>query len=137
MGASNSGATLTGRNGLTHSLTANRVTLIRGETCLIDDLSFTLQAGQLLLLNGRNGSGKTSLMKALVGLLDLESGSVLWDGEDVRHSRLAQRAALVWLGHRTGLKADFDPWREPQLRAQPARFPPTSTSSPCSSAWNC
>jgi heme exporter protein A len=92
---------------LARTLTATDLTLVRGERCLFSKVSFSLEAGQLLLLEGRNGSGKTSLLKALVGLLELESGEIRWGGEPVRSVRQDFYAALVWLGHRTGLKADL------------------------------
>jgi len=92
---------------LTAKLSANDLTLFRGERCLFKGLSFALNTGELLLLEGRNGSGKTSLMRAIAGLLSLESGEILWDGEPVRVQRQAFHGALVWMAHRVGLKADL------------------------------
>jgi heme exporter protein A len=92
---------------LTAKLSANDLTLIRGENCLFHDLAFALNPGELLLLEGRNGSGKTSLMRAIAGLLSLESGEILWDGVPVRRQRQEFHGALVWLAHRTGLKGDL------------------------------
>ena len=92
---------------MTAKLSANDLTLIRGETCLFQGLGFALNSGELLLLEGQNGSGKTSLMRAIAGMLTLESGEILWDGEDVTRQRQAFHGALVWLAHRTGLKGDL------------------------------
>ena len=92
---------------MTAKLSANNLTLIRGERCLFSGLSFALEAGQLLLLEGQNGSGKTSLLRALVGLLELEEGEIVWNGEPIRRARQAYFKSLVWLAHRVGLKADL------------------------------
>lgn len=92
---------------MTAKLSANELVLFRGERCLINDLSFALDPGGLLLLEGRNGSGKTSLMRAIAGLIEFESGEILWDGKPVRAHRQDFYGSLVWMAHRVGLKADL------------------------------
>lgn len=92
---------------MTAKLSANALTLIRGETCLFQDLGFALNPGELLLLEGQNGSGKTSLMRAIAGMLSLESGEIFWNGNDVSRQRQEFHGELVWLAHRTGLKGDL------------------------------
>jgi heme exporter protein A len=92
---------------LTAKLSGDDLTLIRGERCLFKDLSFALNPGELLLLEGRNGSGKTSLLRAIAGLIELESGEISWDGESVRSQRQVFHGSLVWLAHRVGLKDDL------------------------------
>ncbi|HEX5788533.1 MAG TPA: cytochrome c biogenesis heme-transporting ATPase CcmA [Woeseiaceae bacterium] len=92
---------------MTHTLTADDLLLIRGERCLFANLSFTVNAGELLLLEGRNGSGKTSLLKTVAGILEPEAGEVRWNGEPVRMQRQAFLAATAWLGHRIGFKSDL------------------------------
>jgi heme exporter protein A len=92
---------------LTAKLSANDLTLIRGESCLFQGLGFALNSGELLLLEGQNGSGKTSLMRAIAGMLSLESGEILWNDRPVNDQRQEFHGALVWLAHRTGLKGDL------------------------------
>jgi heme exporter protein A len=92
---------------LTAKLSADALTLIRGETCLFQDLGFALNPGELLLLEGQNGSGKTSLMRAIAGMLSLESGQIFWNGNDVSRQRQEFHGELVWIAHRTGLKGDL------------------------------
>jgi heme exporter protein A len=81
--------------------------LWRGERALLAGLSFEVQAGCCLQVTGPNGSGKTSLLRALCGLLPWEQGSVHWRGGDVRADRYAFHAELAYLGHDTGLKSDL------------------------------
>jgi heme exporter protein A len=81
--------------------------LFRGERCLFTDLEFALNPGELLLLEGKNGSGKTSLLRAIGGLIEFETGTLDWDGTDVRRQRQVFHAAIAWLAHRTGLKGDL------------------------------
>ena len=90
-------------------LTATKLCLIRGDRCLFDDIDFALNAGELLFVAGANGSGKTSLLRAVAGLLDLESGDVSWDGRSVNEYRQEFRASLVWFAHRIGFKGDLTP----------------------------
>ncbi len=61
-------------------LTATGVSCVRGGRTLYDGLSFALEAGGLLLLTGRNGAGKTSLLRQIAGLLPLDGGSILSEG---------------------------------------------------------
>ncbi len=92
---------------MTAKLSASNLTLFRGERCLFRDLGFALNPGELLLLEGQNGCGKTSLMRALAGLIEFEAGEIQWNGEPVREQRQAFHGAIVWMAHRTGLKSDL------------------------------
>lgn len=92
---------------MTNQLNVNQLTLFRGERCLIDGLNFEVRAGMLMVLEGANGSGKTSLLKALAGILDVETGTISWNGVDIRDHRQAYCESLVWMAHRVGFKADL------------------------------
>lgn len=92
---------------MTAQLSANGLMLFRGDRCLFRDVNFALESGELLILEGANGSGKTSLMKAIVGMLEFESGVLEWNGRPVGEQRQEFHGSLVWLAHRVGLKADL------------------------------
>lgn len=92
---------------MTEKLSATNLTLIRGERCLFQGLDFALNPGELLLLKGQNGSGKTSLLRAIAGMLSLESGEIFWNETPVLQQRQEFHGALVWLAHKTGLKGDL------------------------------
>ncbi len=92
---------------MTEKLSGHDLTLIRGDRCLFTDVSFALESENLLVLEGRNGSGKTSLLKAIVGMIDLEEGEIRWNGKPVHEVRQEFFGSLVWVAHRTGLKSDL------------------------------
>jgi heme exporter protein A len=92
---------------LTAQLSGHDLTLFRGERCLFRSVEFALNPGEMLLLEGLNGSGKTSLMRAIAGLLEFETGEIRWHGEPTRVQRQAFHASLVWMAHRVGFKADL------------------------------
>ncbi len=92
---------------MTAQLTADALTLFRGDRCLFKGLSFALNPGELLLLKGCNGSGKTSFLRAIAGLLELESGSVVWNEVAVTREPQVFQNSLVWMAHQVGFKGDL------------------------------
>ncbi len=64
-----------------------------GNAQVLHGLSLTAKAGEILCLLGRNGAGKTTCMKAVMGLLPLRSGGVFLDGEEI--SQLAAHQVPV------------------------------------------
>jgi heme exporter protein A len=87
-------------------LQAENVCCVRGERTLFVDLGFNLDAGQCLHIIGPNGSGKTSLLRILVGLSQPENGRICWQGESIANNPnyLSQSA---YLGHKDGLKDEL------------------------------
>ncbi len=72
-----------------------RLTVVRGETCAVDDVSFELEAGTLVGLLGPSGCGKTTLMRSLVGTQVVSSGSVTLLGEPAGSAPLRDRVGYV------------------------------------------
>jgi heme exporter protein A len=89
------------------SLEVENLHLWRGERHVLRGVHFTLARGACLEVTGANGSGKTSLLRAICGLVYPEEGRVLWNGANVRRDLPAFHAALAYLGHEPPLKADL------------------------------
>lgn len=81
----------------------------RGERLLFKGMNFTVKAGELLLVQGGNGQGKTSLLRLLTGLARPEDGMVLWCGKPINKNREDFHAQMIYLGHANGVKDDLNP----------------------------
>lgn len=79
----------------------------RGERRLFEHLDFTLSPGQLLQVSGRNGSGKTSLLRILSGLSRPVEGDVYWGQERIQSVDGGTGSCLGYLGHHNALKEDL------------------------------
>jgi heme exporter protein A len=82
---------------------------IRDDRVLFSGLDFVLGSGQTLLLEGRNGSGKTSLLRILCGIRLPETGALTWCGEDIFSLGPVYHEHIAYVGHRDGLKLDLTP----------------------------
>jgi heme exporter protein A len=79
----------------------------RGERCLFESLDFELGSGQLALLIGPNGSGKTSLLRVLAGLAEPSSGVVTWNGMALAALAPDARAEIAYRGHLDAIKREL------------------------------
>ena len=91
-------------------LEATELECERGGKRLFRGLSFRLPRGELLRVAGPNGSGKTSLLRILCGLLTPTQGEVRWRG--TRIGALAEEFSrqLVYIGHASAVKDDLTPY---------------------------
>ncbi len=90
-------------------LEADNLECVRGERRLFAGLGFKLEAGELLYLQGKNGAGKTSLLRMLIGLLPPEAGEIRWKGQSIRSAGEDFRADLCYLGHLNAIKEELTP----------------------------
>ncbi|MBO9710725.1 MAG: heme ABC exporter ATP-binding protein CcmA [Caulobacter sp.] len=89
------------------------LSLVRGERRLFSGFDLEIRSGQAIALTGRNGAGKTSLLRAVAGLLKPAEGEVEFLGEGGALEAEAARAeALHLVGHHDGLKSTRSAWEE-------------------------
>jgi len=89
------------------SLLAETLVCRRGETTVFRDLSFAVPAGGALLLVGRNGSGKSSLLRLCAGLIAPAGGRLAWQGRGLAEDTDAWRGRVAYVGHLDAVKAAF------------------------------
>lgn len=80
------------------------LTCLRGERLVFGGLSFAAAPGDAIMLRGRNGAGKSSLLRLMAGLLVPRSGLITWDNEPIQKDRVAHNARLQYLGHQDAIK---------------------------------
>ena len=89
-----------------HALSLSGLSVARGERVLFRDLDFGLNAGEAAVLTGANGAGKTSLLRAVAGLIRPEAGEIAFhdgDGNSLDPVEARGRETHL-LGHQDGLK---------------------------------
>jgi len=92
-----------------NQLAVEQLLCIRDDRVLFENLNFSLLAGQLLQIEGRNGSGKTSLLRILCGLTLPAEGRVCWNQLDIQEMSAVYWANLAYIGHAPGVKGDLTP----------------------------
>jgi heme exporter protein A len=89
----------------------------RGDHRLFSGLSFTLHPGQIMQVQGANGSGKTSLLRTLCGFIQPDDGQILWRGKRVRELGEDYFAELLYLGHLNAIKDELSALENLQMSA--------------------
>jgi heme exporter protein A len=89
------------------SIKAEQLHLWRGDNHVLSGIELCVNPGEILLVTGANGSGKTSLLRALCGLAHPEDGRILWGDRNVQEDLREFHAELVYLGHEPPLKGDL------------------------------
>jgi heme exporter protein A len=80
---------------------------VRGDRTLFEELNLEIKPGSILRISGDNGSGKSSLLRILCGLLTPHAGKVFWGSDPITEDRDQFHGELIYLGHIPALKADF------------------------------
>lgn len=75
-------------------LNADALQVAYGKSRVINDVSLTVGHGDKVCLMGRNGVGKTTLLKSLIGLLSAQQGRITWEGKEITHTRANERSRM-------------------------------------------
>lgn len=92
---------------MSKSLRLNSIACVRGGRTLFEDLHLEIKPGSILRVSGDNGSGKSSLLRILCGLLSPHTGQVFWGSDPITEDRDQFHSELIYLGHIPALKSDF------------------------------
>ncbi len=85
-------------------LEAVALTCERDWRLLFERLDLQITKGEMLQIAGPNGSGKTSLLRLIAGLMQPTAGKVLINGSDLEDQRGELARSLLWIGHAAGIK---------------------------------
>src|SRR4051812_3698594 len=88
---------------------ARELHLWRGDHHFLRGGFLAVRPAELVQVVGRNGVGKTSLLRAMCGLVPIELGEILWQGKPIGRVRDDFNGSLAYLGHNNALKADLTP----------------------------
>jgi heme exporter protein A len=107
-------------------LRTERLSCRRGERPVFAGIDVALGSGAALLLAGANGSGKSSLLRLLAGLLPAEAGAIYWNDAPVAADPEAHRARLAFIGHRDAVKPGMSVAENIECWAALYRAPPNA-----------
>lgn len=104
-------------------LQAESLTCIRGDRRLFTGLSVCVRSGELLYLQGANGVGKTTLLRALCGLLRPDEGRISWNGKPIGEEFFSR---LLYIGHQPAIKLELTPLENLRISCALGGFYPES-----------
>ena len=73
------------------------VTKKYGEKKALNDVSFTVESGEIFAFIGHNGAGKTTLIKAMVGIHDFDEGEILIDGKSIKTDPIECKKKMAYI----------------------------------------
>lgn len=77
---------------------------LRRNNILFQGLSFSINDGDLLEVDGYNGCGKSSLLQMCVGLIQLSEGEITWNDRNINDIRYQFQSDITYFGHMNGVK---------------------------------
>lgn len=90
-------------------LEAVNLSCVRGDRRLFSSVNFSVAPGSILQITGPNGSGKTSLLRMICGLLAAAEGEIRWQGATIQSLGEEYFKSISYVGHRNGVKEELNP----------------------------
>lgn len=91
-------------------LQVEQLCCLRENITLFSNLTFSLNPGSWLQVRGTNGSGKSSLLRSIVGLLSCVSGQIRWKGRNIRFPDRDYARDYAYLGHKIAVQKRLTPF---------------------------
>ena len=88
-------------------LCVEKVHVWRGDRHVLRGVSLDAHPGELMHVSGPNGTGKTTLLRVVSGLLRPEKGSIAWQGRSIAATAAEYQSALAYASHEPALKSDL------------------------------
>jgi len=88
-------------------LTVNNLSFFKDDKKIFSDLGFSVGIGSALIIKGRNGCGKSSLLKIIAGISQSKQGEILWGGNNIENFRDDFNGDSQFLGHKNFLKPEL------------------------------
>lgn len=91
-------------------ISVNNITKRFGERAAVDDVTFTVQKGEMLGLLGPNGAGKTTIMRMITGFMPPSDGSITIDGMDIFEHQYSIKKRIGYMPEQPPLYYDMTSW---------------------------
>ena len=104
-------------------LEVTNISLSRAQNLVVRDLSFSVLGGEILQLSGSNGSGKTTILRALAGLIMPDNGRVARLEEKLGNITTSSHS-VIYIAHRHGLEENLSPLENLNFLSQVCTPPP-------------
>jgi heme exporter protein A len=88
-------------------LTLENIGFETNDKIIFKNLSITIGLSSSLIISGKNGCGKSSLLKIIAGIYEINHGKILWNNQDIKNFRDDFNGDLQYLGHKNFLKPDL------------------------------
>lgn len=82
----------------------NKLACSRRDNILFEDICFEVSDGELLQIDGINGSGKSTMLRIIAGLTEPNEGNVFWNSQSIVACRYEYQQHMTYLGHSNGVK---------------------------------
>lgn len=98
-------------------LSFDQLECTRDNRVLFSGIDYTINTGDIVQITGPNGTGKTTLLRTIIGLFKDYQGNILWRGEPIDTVRYDFTTQLLFIGHLAGIKKNLTPRENLQFLA--------------------